>query len=469
MSVIVSDLYSVILKAGVSAAISAGSTGPKMEITGFRIGNVSAREGAVARKEDTDVDGFVYSGDATEIYYAELPEEDACLFRIVLDENIGDFDVGQICLMIGDVAFSKSVLYARQAKWKNALPGRLGNNFSFDIVLALSDAQACINLTLLKSLYAVLPEVADETRLPSATSSIYNTYIVRNHTSIGVACVAVRRNGVWNFSPLRSTVGQGEAVLAAPPEKFDDSVRINMAVYYDKDAAKYMPADATNSAKFPVGVRTSAYEITQVGYVKRHVADDVWPETVTAGEFYYVQTDTPGIPGSAPTYYSYGRASSNDLIYVDMANRFGASSLAQFSDGVTGERPMIMDHQHPIATTEQSGYMSAADFERLYNPATFILEGGGIDIVPMDNDEKVQVSISGEVGFPIAPDSFDMNLKSGAPVCMRVVNDVRTWIAADPTNGLRPEGVLSDDRQRIITSGRMTINSAQHRRTKSKD
>ena len=459
MSVVVSDLYSVILKAGRSAAISAGTTGPVFDITGFRIGSTSAKEGAVADENDTDVDNLVYEGDSTDIYYAAIPDQDACLFRIVLDETVGDFDIGQICLMLGNIAFSKSVMFSKIPKWKSVLPGRIGNSWSFDIILSLSVAQSCVNLSLLKSLYAILPEVADETELPAANASTYNCYLVRNHTKLGVPVTALRRNGSWFFSPHRTQAGQGEGVLAVTPAMFASDVKINHAVYYDSVTSLYKKADASDAAKFPIGVRSSLYEITQVGYVTRYALDDVWPSPLIVNTHYSVQVGTPGVPGATASYHGYGRAVSADLMYIDMAGKFTANRLAAVNT-IAGVMPLDKTHQHLPATFDASGFLSNDDYTRLHRPSSFILGEGGVNVAESEDQEMVTLSLSGEIGFLIYPDAYDPNLRAGAPVTMKLVNGVRTWVAADPANGLRPEGLMSDNRTRIITGGRMKIASA---------
>jgi hypothetical protein len=378
MSVIVRDMYSTVLSAGVTAAIAAGSTGPKIDITGFQIGSSSAAQGATVDENDTGVDNWVYSGDASQIYYALLPDSDACLFRIVLDENVGDFQVGQICLMIGDTAFSKSVLYRQQAKWKSVLPSRYGNVLTFDLVLAISDAQSCINLTMLQDLYASLPEVADETYLPNAFVTIYNTYLVRNHTELGVPTVASRRNGAWHHAPHRQVAGQGEGVLAVAPALFHGSVRINMAVYFDYNTGKYMPARADDEIKYAIGVRTSLCEITQTGFIHRYVADDIWPATLTPNTVLSVQTATPGVPGTAATCHPYGYVVSNKAVYVDFAGDVVESWLVQ-QPSLAGKTPLSRSHGHDIATEEKPGFMPSNVYLALIDDlAAFALDETGL-------------------------------------------------------------------------------------------
>ena len=459
MSVVVSDMYSVILDAGVQAAIAAGTSGPAFNITGFQLGAPSAAQGATAVSTATGVDSWVYTGDANQIYYALLPDSDACLFRIVLDESVGNFAVGQICLMIGNTAFSKSVLYQQQNKWQSNLPSVYGNSISFDLVLAISDAQSCINLTMMQSLYAMLPEVADETLLPAAGSTLYNTYIVRNHTELGIPTVAVARNSEWYHTPHRLQAGQGEAVIAVPPAMFDVSVQVNMAVYFNYASGTYLPADPTDQNKFPIGIRTSISEVTQTGYVSRYMAgtaSDIWPSNLTLNQMYSVQVGTPGIPGLTATYQAYGIAISNDLMYVDLAHSLTASWLDQNAT-VAGVQPLDESHKHLQVTETSDGFMIAADKLKLDNPIDFIIGSEGIITTALPGG-KVSIQTDGTLGFIIAPDNLATGLFPGSPVCLQIASGVRTWVAADPAiPALRPIGVLSSDITRVVTSGNVIV------------
>lgn len=378
MSAIVTDFYSVMTKAGRIAAIASGNMGPKIEITGFRIGSRSAAEGAIADKLATDVDDFVYESDTTRIAYALMPDSESCLFRITLDENIGDFDVGQIALMIGPTMFSKSVLFKKTPKWKSVLPGRYGNTVSFDIVLTLSDVEGCINLTLLKSLYTSLPEVANETLLPVPSSSLYNVYLVRNHTTLGIPTLAVRRNNEWYHSPHRIVPNQGDGVIVIQPSMFDASVKINMAVYYDYAAKKFYPADPAVAAKSPIGIRTADHEITTLGFVKRYTPDDIWPGTMTVGQMYSTNVaPNAGKPTAIATYGAYGLAVSNDLVYVSFPPLF-TSFLQTVVTPPIGEVPVDNSHTHTLATAVKHGFMSMSDFSKLAAPETFVIGDNGI-------------------------------------------------------------------------------------------
>lgn len=343
MAVVVNDAYSVVTDAGVQAAIAAGGSGPQISITGFQIGSLSAADGAVPDPTATTVDNWQYTGTATQIYYAAEPNSDSCIFRVLLDDTVGNFTVGQIGLMVGTTLFSKSVLFQPQKKWQSNLPALIGNTLPFDLILGISNAQSCINLSILQTLDATLPEVSDETFLPDPTTTLYDTYLCQNNTTTGVPALAARRTGAWFLRSLRSVGGQGETVLAIPSSYFSPLVQPNMAVYFDFTQNLLLPADSASNYKFPIGIATSNYEVVQTGFVKRSTSGtDIWPNPLQTGKIYSVQVGSPGIPGLAPTYSTYGLATDANTMYVDMANSLGRSYLAQTSMTTTiGGQPSL--------------------------------------------------------------------------------------------------------------------------------
>lgn len=363
MATTIQDYYSVITKAGTQAIMSAGTSGPLIDITGFRIGARSAAQGAVADKNDTDVDDFVYSGDSTAISYQVLPDSESCMFQIVLDESVGDFTVGQIGLMAGNTLFSKSVLFRTENKWKSELPGRYGNTITFNIILTISDVESCINLTILRSLYASLPQVETENDLPLAATSLYNTYVVRNHTKTGTEALASKRNNQWNFTTMRPSAGNGEAVIPVGSTAFDASVKINMSVYYDSTAEKYLPADVSDVTKHPVGVRSSTFEVMTCGLLHRYNTDDIWP-VLNLGNLYSTGSSANiGKPILSNSAAPYGLAVSQDSMFVDFGYQLYRNTANKTV--VVGPIPIDRTHGHLLATQTVPGFMSAEDKSKL--------------------------------------------------------------------------------------------------------
>lgn len=389
---IVNDSYSVITKAGRQAAIAAGVTGPKIEITGFRIGSKSATEGAVPNTSDTDVEDFVYESDASRISYSLMPDSETCQFLVTLDENVGDFDVGQIALMIGPTMFSKSILYKKSPKWKTTLPLRVGNTRTYSIELTLSDVENCINLTLLKSTYTSLPEVPTEASLPVASSSIYNTYLVRNHTFLGIPTIASRQGDDWWHTPIRITPNQGQGVIVVVPDLFDVSVGINMAVYYDVTAEKYFPADNADPLKYPIGIRTSQHEVTTLGFVRRVTSGtDIWP-ALNIGNVYSVGTGgTVGAPSLTAAYAPYGLAITNNLMHVNFSDNINQHYLNTLST-IVGVAPNNKAHRHTNASAGGDGFMSIDDYNKLAAPESFVVGSNGIVTAALSGN-RVSVKI----------------------------------------------------------------------------
>lgn len=371
MAVTVQDFYSAITKSGTQAILSAGTTGPKIDITGFRIGARSAAEGAIADENDTDVDDFVYAGDSTAISYQVLPDSGSCLFQIVLDENVGDFKVGQIGLMVGNTLFSKSVLYRNENKWKSELPTRFGNTITFNIILTIANVESCINLTILRALYASLPQVETENDLPSAASAAYSTYLVRNHTKTGTMTIASRRNNVWNYTTQRQYVASGEGVMPVGSSFFDTSVKRNMAVYYDSAAKKFYPADSSNVAKFPVGIRISDFEVMTTGILQRYTTDDIWPALVEGSLYSTGSGGDAGKPITAVRSAPYGIALTTNTMFIDFTYQLHRNYANNTT--VTGAVPFDKTHGHELATTTKPGFMSPEDKTKLDSIGSLIL------------------------------------------------------------------------------------------------
>jgi hypothetical protein len=160
---------SLVTDAGIAAAIAAGTSGILVNITGFTLGTSSAAQGATATASDTAVDNLVFTGD-TSYMTVSIQNSDTVLFRIFLGQEVGDFNIGQIGLMMGSTLFSKHVLPAQTYKTVGSPPTTLGNIKVFDVAIRLTNIANLLNLSYIAAMYASLPEVDFETS--SAPSSI---------------------------------------------------------------------------------------------------------------------------------------------------------------------------------------------------------------------------------------------------------------------------------------------------------
>jgi hypothetical protein len=288
MTAISYQVTGVVTDAGISAAIAAGRTGPKIDIAGFRIGSLSAAEGAVALVTDTDVDGFVYAGDLSKITYSQV-DMDTVVWRITLGTDIGNFDVGNIGLVTSSGAmFCKAVLPGKSNKYASSPPQVLGNRKVFNIVMRLDNSGNLLNLSIIDSTECSLPEVPTELDLPDPLLTPWNAYLVDNHTHVGSPQIAVRVNALWWFAPHHADPNQGQGILACVPTQFDVSAPVGRFVYLDQSTHKFSPADGAGAFTQALGCRTSDHEITTLGQVSASVVGLTGP--LTAGTLYYVDT-----------------------------------------------------------------------------------------------------------------------------------------------------------------------------------
>jgi hypothetical protein len=366
-----------ITSSGNTAALNSGQNGIKVQITGYRIGSISQAEGAKFYKDDVDVDGFVYEGTESDISYA-VNDNNSATFTITLDDNVGNFDVGQISLTIaGGVIFCKTVFPRKSPKYKSNLPSSAGNRLVFDIILEISDIQGCIDLTILQANYARIPEVNTENLLPSPDSATYNLYKVINHTLTGKPTLATPRNGKWFYRDFSNDASVDRNILTIDPSKFQDGVTLNSIVYWNKTARKYLSCDAVEYAQGndnkPIGIRTSLFEITTRGVVKRlNTAGNEWLEfTPTVQYLYCGSAENAGKASVVKSYIGYGRILDNDTVWVDFDNSIDSYPL-EGGDLPAHSAPLQYSHNHQIASSTRDGFLSKEDFNRLHDLSTAI-------------------------------------------------------------------------------------------------
>jgi len=318
MANITYSVSGVITLAGMSAAIEAGITGPQINVAGFRIGTQSAAEGSVALETDTDVDGYIYSNDTSMMTYSQV-DQDTIIWRIRLDPSIGNFEVGNIGIVLeGGTLFCKTVLPGQSAKYASNPPTVVGNTTFYNIVMHLANAAGLINLTIIESLSASLPEVATENDLPNASTTPFNTYLVDNHTHIGEPVIAVRNNGAWMFAPHHVWPNQGINVIACQLDMFDSTALVGYACYLNTNTNTFFPADGGSTLTQGIGVRTSPYEITMSGMVSAAACGLSTP--LVPGTVYYVGTG-PNV-GNLTTVNNgnpAGFATNTTDIFISMA------------------------------------------------------------------------------------------------------------------------------------------------------
>ena len=406
----------VVLKAGISAAIQAGSTGPLMDVAGFRIGSSSAAEGAVALETDTDVDNFVYAGDTSMLTYNQI-DEDTLVWIIALPRSVGDFQVGNICITLaGGANLCKAVLPGQSPKYRDNPPQVVGNYKVYNIVMHLANAAGAINLSVLEANNASLPEVPTELDLPAPNSTPYNAYLVRNHTHIGQPCIAVRVANAWTFSAHYDAPNAGRGIVAVSPTMFmsadaygSKAALAQGAVGWNKTPKQFMAADGASLTEVPVGVRISSYQVVTLGMISGASAG-------VSG------TLTPGTP-----YYAGTGANTGKLVTA-----------------VNG--PVLA-----VAVSATDLYVDTTSLWR-NSIASTIITSNFIEA------NSLFIDVTGDV--------LDVDLKPGSVVYARMVGLNRTWSRSDPLDDANPiklaVGVLNNDKTRAILAGLVKITAASN-------
>lgn len=276
----------VVTDVGITAAVNAGTAGPEIEITYFKIGSSSQAEGCQALTTNTDVTNFVYQGTTDQMTYSVV-DEDTVMYRIVLETDVGPFEIGNIGLfMPGGTMFAQAVLPQQTPKWENELPAQVGNRKIIDIFLVLSNQAAIVDLTILMANECSLPVVPTEVQLPNPATSPYNTYQVQNHTQLGASVIAFRFNGAWCFAPERKLAGAGQTILAINQNLFDVAAPVGSIISLDYDQNIYGIGDPASATNPLIGIRSSTAEITTIGYYQDLTAS--W----NPGQLLYAGTGT---------------------------------------------------------------------------------------------------------------------------------------------------------------------------------
>ncbi len=294
-----SPVLAVVTNAGLSDAIAAGNSGPQINITYFRIGSAAASDGAQALVTNTDVQNFVYQGTSSQMSYSVI-DTDTVLYRIVLDQTIGNFEIGNVGIFTSDgTMFAQGVLPQETPKYFSQPPNLIGNRKVIDFVLVLSNQANIVNLNIFLANECSLPQVPTELLLPPATTAPFNTYLVLNHTHIGRPTLASRFNGFWNHTPLHLYPNEGVGVLATVPTQFDPLANVGNIVYYNPSTKTFQLADNVG-LKVAFGLMISTYEIVTSGTVDLSITPIPSITTpMTIGTAFYC--DTGGNAGKFTT------------------------------------------------------------------------------------------------------------------------------------------------------------------------
>jgi hypothetical protein len=235
-------ITTIVTNAGIAAAIAAGNEGPQININGFQIGQDIITPDPTL----TAVSTAVYIGSSSQIQY-EILNNNTVVYVITLDETVGDFTIGNIGLFTNTgTMFAISALPIAEPKLSTSSLG-LGTRRIFNIIITLSQLATISEFVIEESQTGNLPEVANETLLPNANTSVYDTYLcdVLNFTGRGFPGLASRFNGQWWFVQL------GDDALDMPYTEKEANARFGpLGGFYATDTG---PLNAM-AATFPIPI-----------------------------------------------------------------------------------------------------------------------------------------------------------------------------------------------------------------------
>jgi hypothetical protein len=226
--------------------------------------------------------------------------------------------------MPGNIPLAIAVYPTQTSKYMSNPPTIIGNVLYFKILMRLSNIAGLINVTIIESLTASLPEVPTEIQLPDAFASPYNAYMVDNHTKLGTPTVALRLNGNWYHAGHYSAAGMNDTVLPVPPTMFDVSVpktllataTASALVAWSPGVTSFINMDSTLSGIYCMGLRVAPHQIVTKGFVP---VDPLYFGTLIPGQIYYADSGAnAGKLTTTPNSFPVGLGIYNNYIWLDL-------------------------------------------------------------------------------------------------------------------------------------------------------
>lgn len=288
-----------ITDAGITACINAGLKGPLVRVSKVKIGSSLVNPTSTM----TDIPDTVWEGDDSYIQY-QLVDEHTFIFKVSLDESIGDFDIGSIGLFLEDgTLFSVSTLFGVIHKVANNPPAVVGNRQIFRVPIILAGNSANFNISVIKPDESSLPFVQTEASLPPYATAPFSVYSVIYHTGLKTSAIAIRTPNGWQFCSASES-----SSTSFDEGMFDQSVRYGDLVAFDAVSGTFKLANGFNVNRGYLGIRGSSNNIITCGTVINNNWD------LTAGTNYYSGTGG-GLTTEMNNYY-VGRAINNNTLIV---------------------------------------------------------------------------------------------------------------------------------------------------------
>lgn len=335
-------MKTIITNAGITAAIQAGISGPQIKISSVKIGNNIL----IPNVEMTDVSGLVWSGDSSYLQY-QIVDDRTFLFKITLDESIGNFNIGNIGLFLDNgTLFCLTALTQVEQKIKNDDDSNVvGNRKIFEIPIVLSGISSLLDVTVMVPDEASIPFVQNELSLPQSALAPYTAYELLYHTSFKTPCLSLRTPNGWVY--LRPSADDEN--LSFAPEKFADNALPGSLVYYNPETTKFELADGLDLGKGYVGIRGSLNNIIYNGTYR----NPNW--NLVSGTQYFADggISSGGLTSTANSFY-VGLAITNDILLMSSLNE----SIVNKTDIINNTEPSKYKYpsEYAVVNNLNSGF-----------------------------------------------------------------------------------------------------------------
>lgn len=187
---------SIVLNSGNRALLRAFGDGVRIPIGRFRVGD--AYNFTPVETETGPSGALVYTG-GTEKINIEILDTDELKIAITFTDDIGPFDIGNIVvdLLVEDG-------YVPFLKWASDIPipkypfnkstGDIGNTLVIQFSEEIKNIDETLDINVLPTIYASLPQYQKETALPPANSLLFQNFIVQTFKTLFRPVLAARRS-----------------------------------------------------------------------------------------------------------------------------------------------------------------------------------------------------------------------------------------------------------------------------------
>ena len=299
-------MLTTITDLGIAAALQAGLGGPEIRVNKVKIGSSVIQPNSSM----TDVVDPVWEGNVDYIRY-QVQDQRTFTFVVSLDEEIGDFDIGNIGLFLDDgTMFCITTMVGKERKIANN-PPQVGNRITLAVPIVLTGISGLIDLTIMVPDENSIPFLQTEAGLPPANTAAFSVYEIIYHTELKSRCLALRGPDGWQFV----TAGSADQAGSFDPEMFSTDVKVGELVYYNPNTNLFEKANGLDDSKGYLGIKTSNYNVVSSGiYVNGE-----WD--LTPGTNYYADgAPYEGKLTSVPNGWYVGMATAKNTLMLGRIN-----------------------------------------------------------------------------------------------------------------------------------------------------